>query len=251
MSAYARIATDAGPCWAVRVGTGWRELSAAPWAGGVASGPVHAEPRLLAPAEPSKIVGIAANYRAHAAEMGKPVPEVPKFFLKPPSALVGPDEAIPRPAESTRVDHEAELVVVIGKVTSRVSEADALGHVFGYTAGNDVTARDFQKADGVFARAKGYDGFAPLGPVIVTGLDPARLGVRAWVNGALRQAGDTSDMVFSVAELIAFVSRGMTLLPGDLIYTGTPAGVGPLAVGDVVEVEVEGVGRLRNPVTER
>ena len=248
---YARVATPDGARWVLESPDGWVELDAAPWAGGVPDGAVHELPRLLCPAAPTKIVGIGSNYRAHAAEMGRPVPDVPKIFLKPPSALIGPDDRIPRPSESTRVDHEAELVVVVGRTASRVAVDEALDHVFGYTAGNDVTARDFQRADGVFARAKGYDGFAPVGPHVVTGLDPAALGVRAFVNGALRQSGDTSDMVFGVAELIAFVSNVMTLCPGDLIFTGTPAGVGALEVGDEVVVEIDGIGRLRNFVVGR
>lgn len=251
MMRYGRVATAEGPRWALERADGWHLLDAAPWADGAPDGTVVVAPDLLAPITPSKIVGIASNYRAHALEMGKPVPTSPKLFLKPPTAVVGPDAPIPRPRASERVDHEAELVVVIGRRAARVSEADALAYVFGYTAGNDVTARDFQKADGVFARAKGYDGFAPAGPVVVTGLDPADLAVRAWVNGALRQDGRTSDMVFGVAALVAFVSDVMTLEPGDVVYTGTPSGVGPLVVGDVVEVEVEGVGRLGNPVTSR
>ena len=207
--------------------------------------------RLLTPVVPGKIVGVGSNYKKHAEEMGKAVPPVPKIFLKPASAVVGPDEAIRRPAASTRVDHEAELGVVIGRRASGVSRAEALSYVYGYTVVNDVTARDFQKEDGVFARAKGFDTFCPIGPCVAVGLDPADLGVRAWVNGALRQDGRTSDMAFDVATLIAFISDIMTLEPGDVIATGTPSGVGPLVVGDVVEVEVEGVGRLRNPVVAR
>lgn len=206
---------------------------------------------LLAPVEPSKIIGIGTNYREHAAEMGRALPTVPKIFLKPSTAVIATGEAIRIPPGTQRVDHEAELGVVIGRVCSRVRPEDALAYVAGYTAVNDVTARDFQKADGVFARAKGFDTFCPVGPALVTGLDPRDLGVRARVNGQLRQDGRTSDLLFDVPTLIAFVSSIMTLLPGDLISTGTPSGVGPLVHGDRVEVEVEGIGVLYNTVVDR
>ena len=212
--------------------------------------------RVLAPVIPGKVIGVGSNYRAHALEMGKPLPEVPKIFLKPSTSVVGPGEPIRLPPRSTRVDHEAELGVVIGRTMSCVPASRALSYVLGYTAVNDVTARDFQKVDGVFARAKGFDSFCPLGPVITTGLeesglDPSDLAVRARVNGELRQDGRTSDMIFDVPTLLAFISEIMTLQPGDVIATGTPSGVGPLLAGDVVEVEVEGVGVLRNPVVDR
>ncbi len=207
--------------------------------------------RLLAPVVPSKVVGVGSNYRAHAAEMGKPVPPVPKIFLKPSTAVIGPGEPIRVPPGTERVDHEAELGVVIGRVLSCATPAEAMRGVLGYTCLNDVTARDFQRADGVFARAKGFDGFCPLGPWIVTGLDPADLRVQARVNGQTRQDGRSSDMVFDVPTLLAFISGVMTLLPGDVIATGTPSGVGPLVAGDVVEIEVEGVGVLTNPVEDR
>lgn len=248
---FARLALDGSP-WAMEEGGAWRLLDAAPWCDGAPTDRVVAgDTALLAPVAPSKVIGIASNYRAHAAEMGKPVPSQPKIFLMPPTAIIGPGEAIPRPGASVRVDHEAELVAVIGRRAADVSVKSALEHVFGYTCGNDVTARDYQQADGVFARAKGFDGFAPAGPVVVQGLDPADVRVRGWVNGALRQDGRSSDMVFDVATLVSFVSHIMTLLPGDLIYTGTPAGVGPLVVGDVVDVEIDGIGRLSNPVHAR
>lgn len=207
--------------------------------------------RLLPPVEPSKIIGIGTNYQDHAAEMGRALPAVPKIFLKPSTALIGPEDTIQIPPVTARVDHEAELGVVIGRRCTRVPREDAAAYIAGYTAVNDVTARDFQKADGVFARAKGFDTFCPLGPWLVIGLDPRDLGVRCWVNGALRQDGRTSQLIFDVPTLIAFVSSIMTLLPGDVISTGTPAGVGPLQAGDRVEVEVEGVGVLANPVADR
>jgi 2-keto-4-pentenoate hydratase/2-oxohepta-3-ene-1,7-dioic acid hydratase in catechol pathway len=207
--------------------------------------------RLLAPIMPSKIIGIGSNYRDHAAEMGKPVPPVPKVFLKPPTALVGPNDPIPLPPGTERVDHEAELAVVVGRTLYCASPEECLAGVLGYTCGNDVTARDFQRADGVFARGKGFDGFCPIGPWLVLGPPPARLGVRAEVNGQVRQDGNTDQMVFDTAALLSFVSHIMTLLPGDLLLTGTPAGVGPLVEGDVVDVILEGVGRLSNPVADR
>lgn len=207
--------------------------------------------RLLAPVSPSKIIGVARNYPAHAAEMGGDVPAEPKIFLKPPTSVIGPGEAIEIPPRTSRVDHEGELGVVIGKVARRLSEEDALSAVFGYTVVNDVTARDFQKADGVFARAKGFDTFCPVGPAVVTGLDPGALRIHVLVNGAVRQSGATADMHFPVARLIAWISSIMTLLPGDLIATGTPHGVDRLVPGDLVDVEIPGIGRLSNPVLAR
>ncbi len=206
---------------------------------------------LLPPVRPTKVIGIGSNYRQHAAEMGKPVPAVPKVFLKPSTSVVGPGAPILLPPGTDRVDHEAELGVVISRPTTRVSAADALDHVAGYVVVNDVTARDFQKADGVFARAKGFDTFCPMGPWLAQGLDPSDLRVWATVDGAPRQDGRTSDMVFDVPALIAFVSGVMTLLPGDVIATGTPSGVGPLLPGQVVRVGVHGVGVLENPVRAR
>jgi len=247
---YVRAYAQGAPFWAVDEGGIFRVLTAAPWKGGVPTGQVRLG-RLLAPVEPGKIIGIGSNYRDHAAEMGKPVPAEPKIFLKATSALIGPEERIEIPPRTTRVDHEAELGVVIGRRCRRVSVADAMDHVFGYTCVNDVTARDFQVADGVFARAKGFDSFCPVGPAVVAGLDPRALSVRARVNDHLRQDGTTSDMVFDVAMLVAYVSQVMTLEPGDLIATGTPAGVGVLVAGDRVVIEIEGVGSLANPVVDR
>lgn len=197
---------------------------------------------------PSKIVGIGQNYRAHAAEMGKGIPSQPLMFLKPPSALIGDGDAIERPAGYLRVDYEGELGVVIGRRTRHASVDDALGSVLGYTCVNDVTVRDLQQLDGQWARAKGFDSFCPVGPVVVGGLDPRDLAITTRVNGVVKQDSSTSDLIFDVATIIAFVSRHMTLEVGDLIATGTPAGVGNLAVGDVVEIEIAGVGILRNPV---
>jgi len=204
--------------------------------------------KLLAPVTPSKIVCVGRNYRAHAKELGNDVPAEPLLFFKPPSSIVGPDDTIELPSASSHVDHEAELGVVIGKRARHVSVDQALDHVFGYTTVNDVTARDLQKKDGQWARAKGFDSFCPVGPLLVTDLDPTARAVRCRVSEALRQDGNTRDMIFPVRQLIAYISAIMTLEPGDLIATGTPHGVGPLAHGDVVEVEIDGIGVLRNPV---
>jgi len=208
--------------------------------------------RLLAPVIPrSKIVGVGRNYAEHVAEMGNELPPEPLLFLKPNTSVIGPDDPIVLPAWTTEVHHEAELAVVIGKVTKDVSPERALDQVFGYTVANDVTARDAQRSDGQWARAKGFDSSCPIGPWIVPGLEVDGLEIRARVNGELRQDGTTAHMVFDVAHLIAYISAAFTLLPGDVILTGTPAGVGPIVHGDVVEVEVEEIGVLRNPVIRR
>lgn len=207
------------------------------------------EIRVLAPVEPSKIVCVGRNYAAHAAELGNDVPKEPLIFLKPPSSLIGQGDAIRLPAYSKQVEHEGELGVIIGKHCSQLADdEDPLSYVLGYTCVNDVTARDLQKSDVQFTRAKGFDTFCPAGPYIETQLDSANVTVQTFVNTEKRQDGSTSLMVYPVAFLIRWISRMMTLLPGDLIATGTPAGVGPLKAGDVVEVAVQGVGILRNPV---
>jgi 2-keto-4-pentenoate hydratase/2-oxohepta-3-ene-1,7-dioic acid hydratase in catechol pathway len=204
--------------------------------------------RLLAPLQPSKIVGIGLNYRDHAAEQHAPRPTEPVIFLKPSTAVIGPGDAIRLPAGVGRVDYEAELAVVIGRRARRVPRETALEHILGYTCANDVTARDLQTRGYQYSHAKGFDTFAPIGPCIAVGLDPGRISVQGWQNGEVRQNSSTRQMIFGVTDLIAYVSAIMTLLPGDLISTGTPAGVGPLAPGDVFTVRVEGVGDLTNPV---
>jgi len=221
-------------------------LSAAPWAGGAPTGrsvPFR-EADLRAPVEPFKILCVGRNYAAHAKELGNEVPAEPLLFLKPKSALVGHGGAVVLPPESARVEHEAELGVVIGRVARHVPRSRALEHVFGYTCVCDVTARDLQKKDGQWARAKGFDTFCPTGPWIETELDPRDVRVRCIVNGATRQDGRTSQMVFDVAALIEYASRAMTLEPGDLLVTGTPEGVASLAAGDTLTVDIEGVGAL-------
>jgi 2-keto-4-pentenoate hydratase/2-oxohepta-3-ene-1,7-dioic acid hydratase in catechol pathway len=191
---------------------------------------------------------VGQNYRAHAAEMGKPLPVEPLLFMKPPSALIGPEEAIIRPPGYERVDFEGELAVVIGRRARRVTRESALEYVRGYICLNDVTVRDLQKKDVQYTRAKGFDTFCPVGPRVADGLDPSRLAIETRVNGVVRQHSSTADLIFDVPTLIAFVSAVMTLEEGDLLSTGTPSGVGNLDPGDVVEVEIEGIGVLRNPV---
>ncbi|MFL5507329.1 MAG: fumarylacetoacetate hydrolase family protein [Gemmatimonadales bacterium] len=199
--------------------------------------------------QPTKIVCIGRNYAAHARELGNEVPAEPLIFLKPPSALLPPGAAIVVPHQSKRVEHEAEIGVVIGARARDVSEQDALSCVAGYTCVNDVTARDLQKTDGQWTRAKGFDTFCPIGPTVVAGLDYRDLEVICRVNGTVRQHGHARDMMFSIPRLVSYVSGIMTLEPGDVIATGTPEGVGPLAPGDMVEVEIPGIGLLANPVT--
>lgn len=207
------------------------------------------EVKLLAPVTPSKIVCVGRNYREHAAELGNPMPDQPLLFLKPPSSVVGHTDAIELPAASARVEHEGELGVVIGRRARLISDSEnPLDYVFGYTCVNDVTARDLQRQDVQFTRAKSFDTFCPVGPTVVTGIDPLDLQVETRVNGETRQRGRTAAMAFPVAYLIRYISHIMTLEPGDLISTGTPAGVGPLSDGDVCEVEVEHIGTLRNVV---
>ncbi|HEV8563671.1 MAG TPA: fumarylacetoacetate hydrolase family protein [Actinomycetota bacterium] len=202
--------------------------------------------RLLAPVLPSKVVCVGRNYAAHAAEFGGDVPEEPLIFLKPSTSVSGPGDPIPLLPISNRVDYEGELAVVMGRVARHVRSEDAARFILGYTCGNDVTLRDLQGTDDQWARAKGFDGSCPLGPWIQTDLDPNDVGIETRLNGERKQSARTSDMVFGVATLVEFVTEFMTLLPGDVLMTGTPEGVGRLAPGDVVEVEVEGVGVLRN-----
>jgi len=210
------------------------------------------EAKLLAPVQPSKIVCVGRNYREHAAELGNEIPLEPLIFLKPPSSLLGPGQTIVRPAISARVDHEGELGVVIGKPCRNLrDDEDARAFILGYTCVNDVTARDLQKKDGQWTRAKGFDTFCPVGPIVSDEIDPSLgVAVETRVNSELRQQGNTRDFIFPLDIVIRYISRVMTLLPGDLIATGTPSGVGPLKAGDVVEVTVQGIGTLRNPVAD-
>jgi 2-keto-4-pentenoate hydratase/2-oxohepta-3-ene-1,7-dioic acid hydratase in catechol pathway len=208
-----------------------------------------ADVRLLSPILPSKVVCVGRNYADHAKEMGNEVPQEPLLFLKPSTSVIGPRDVVRLPPQSKRVEHEGELAVIIGAPGARrVDRADAAKSIFGYTCANDVTARDLQKADVQFTRGKGFDSFCPIGPWIVTDVDPADLEVRCEVNEEVRQLGRTKDMIFDVPTLVSYVSHIMTLLPGDVVLTGTPAGVGPLVDGDTVTVRIEGIGELANPV---
>ncbi len=207
-----------------------------------------ADVKLLAPTEPSKIICVGRNYIEHAKELGNEVPKVPLIFLKPPSSIISNGETILLPPQSTQVEHEGELVVVIGKRGRSITAENARKHILGYTIGNDVTARDLQRTDDQWTRAKGFDTFCVFGPWIDTEFDPADAILSCRVNGQMRQMASTRDIVFNVPTLIAYISSVMTLEPGDLIFTGTPAGVGELKNGDEVVVEIEGLGTLRNPV---
>jgi 2-keto-4-pentenoate hydratase/2-oxohepta-3-ene-1,7-dioic acid hydratase in catechol pathway len=203
---------------------------------------------ILAPVVPSKIVCVGLNYRDHAAEQHKPLPPEPLLFIKPSTAVIGPGAPIEVPLWAGRIDHEAELGVVIGKVARDVPAARAHDHVLGLIAVNDVTARDLQNKDGQYTRCKGFDTFAPIGPCIAVGLDGKDLAVQGFVNGAMRQNSRSRELIFTIPELVQFISSVMTLLPGDIISTGTPSGIGPIRPGDQVTVHVEGVGSLTNPV---
>ncbi|MBI2940065.1 MAG: fumarylacetoacetate hydrolase family protein [Chloroflexi bacterium] len=206
---------------------------------------------LLAPCEPTKIVGVGLNYRDHAREAGVPAPEEPVLFVKPSTAAIGPDADIVWPARVERVDFEAEMAVVIGRRAHDVAVADALAYVLGYTCGNDVTARDLQRRDGQWMRAKSYDTFCPLGPYVAVGIDPSNLPITSRLNGDVRQHSATSNLIFGVPELVSFISHVMTLLPGDVILTGTPGRYGTMRAGDVVEIEVGPIGPLRNRLVRR
>lgn len=206
---------------------------------------------LLAPVAPSKIVCIGRNYRDHAAELGNEVPKEPLLFLKPPSAIIAPGDKIHIPPQSSRVDFEGELAVVIGARATRIgADEDVKRYIRGYTIVNDVTARDLQKSDGQWSRAKGFDSFCPVGPIVTDEIDPdAGLTIETRLNGAVKQHGTTLDLIFPIAALLRYITAAMTLMPGDLVATGTPAGVGPMRPGDVVEVSIAGIGVLASPVS--
>lgn len=243
---------DAGtPRWArLHPDDSLEVLDGAPWAGGQPTG-VHlalGSVPLLAPAAPGKVVCIGRNYAAHAAELGNEVPKDPLIFLKPPSAIVGPEAPIVVPRVSQDVQHEAELALVVGRRVRDLDPGDVGSAIFGHTCLNDVTARDIQREEIQLTRSKSFDTFCPVGPWIVPGLPAGEVAVRCRVNGALRQEGSTAEMIHPFGALVAFISRVMTLEPGDLISTGTPAGVGRLLPGDRVEIEIDGVGVLANPV---
>ncbi|HAS04499.1 MAG TPA: hypothetical protein DCR71_01885 [Dehalococcoidia bacterium] len=204
--------------------------------------------KLLAPCEPSKIIAMGLNYHSHAKEMDMPIPNSPLTFLKPSTAVIGPDENIVYPNSSSRVDYEGEVAVVIKKAGWRISKEDAMDYVLGYACFNDVTARDLQKADFQWTRAKGFDTFAAIGPWIETDINPSDIEIETYLNGKLKQKGNTSDFIYNIPEIINFISNVMTLLPGDIIATGTPSGVGPMYPGDVVEIKVDSIGTLKNTI---
>jgi 2-keto-4-pentenoate hydratase/2-oxohepta-3-ene-1,7-dioic acid hydratase in catechol pathway len=255
----ARFVVDSDPLYGVVEGEPGNEhvtvIKGDPFFNGVERTTIrHAldDVRLLAPIIPrSKIVGIGRNYVEHAHELGNEVPKAPAMFLKPNTSVVGPHDPVVLPEFSEEVSYEAELCVVIGRICKDVPAERVDEVIFGYTCGNDLTARDVQKTDLQWARAKGFDTSAPLGPWIETELDTEDLTVKGWLNGELRQDGNTNQMIFGVRELVAAVSRAFTLLPGDVIMTGTPAGVGLVTAGDRYEIEIEGIGRLSNPIVRR
>jgi len=254
MTRYVRAETMAGPKYCQLEGETLWVLDAAPWWSGARRTEVSLPlkgAKLLSPSDASKIVCVGQNYRKHAAEMGKPVPEEPLIFMKPPSALNGAGSDIVLPPESQEVHYEAELALIIGERLTRVNDTEAARAIFAVSCFNDVTARDIQKREIQHTRAKSYDTFACCCPWMVTGVAPYDLQIQCRVNGQTRQDGRTSDMIFPAARLVSFISSIMTLNPGDIISTGTPSGVGALKAGDIVEVEIEGVGVLTNPVVRR
>ncbi|MCP2519309.1 fumarylacetoacetate hydrolase family protein [Candidatus Aminicenantes bacterium AC-708-M15] len=207
------------------------------------------EVKLLPPVKPSKIICVGLNYRTHTLESKKRVPEEPLLFLKPPTSIIGPNEIIVYPKMSKRIDYEGEVAVVIKKKAYQIKdEKEAFSYILGYTCFNDVTARDIQQREGHNTRAKSFDTFAPIGPCIATDLDPLNLKIKTFLNGKLRQSGNTKNLVFSIPYLVKFISHIMTLLPGDIISTGTPSGVGPMSPGDRIDIQIEGIGTLSNTV---
>lgn len=252
MRRFFRIEHNGGPRYVIEEQGTWRlldgDIFARYTAGETIASTGH---KLLAPVLPSKIVCVGLNYKDHAAEQNKPLPPEPLIFIKPSTSVIGPDEAIVLPEEIGRVDHEAECGVVIGKRATRVSQSEAMDYVLGIICVNDVTARELQNQGASYTRAKGFDTFAPIGPCIAQGLDynsANGLTVEGWVNGEQRQASSTKELIFPIPMLIAYISANMTLLPGDIISTGTPSGIGPLHAGDTVTIKVEGAGELTNSV---
>lgn len=252
MRRFFRIEHNGGPRYVIEEAGAWRlldgDIFARYTAGETIASSGH---KLLAPVAPSKIVCVGLNYKDHAAEQNTPLPPEPLIFIKPSTSVIGPDEAIVLPEGIGRVDHEAECGVVIGRRATRVNESEAMDYVLGIICVNDVTARELQNKGASYTRAKGFDTFAPIGPCIAQGLDYNSAGgltVEGWVNGERRQASSTKELIFPIPMLIAYISANMTLLPGDIISTGTPAGIGPLHAGDTVTIKVEGAGELTNSV---
>ena len=248
---YVRFARDGNNAWGILLDDDRiQPLTAAPYADGIAKGlpvPLQAV-RLLAPCEPSKIVAVGKSYHDHICEFDSLIPETPILFIKPSTSVNDPDSPIVFPARalSQRIDFEGELALVISQRACKVKAADAAKYILGYTCLNDVTARDIQKKDNQWTRAKGFDGFAPIGPLLTDEVNPDKLILRTRLNGKIMQETSTSQMIWPVGELIAFITSAMTLLPGDVVTTGTPAGVGPMQNGDLVEICIEGIGCLRN-----
>ena len=255
MTRLFRIEYEGRPRYVIAQDQGWRLLEGDVFGSHEAGDAIPATGhRLLAPVEPSKIVAVGLNYKDHAAEQSKPLPAEPMIFIKPSTSVIGPGDPIVVPNGIGRVDHEAEAGVVIGTRASHVSDTDAHRYILGLTCVNDITARELQRRDIQYTRAKGFDTFAPIGPCIAVGLDydkPEGLAVEGWVNDTRRQSSSTRELIFPIRKLVAFISSVMTLLPGDIISTGTPAGIGPLTAGDRVTIKVEGVGELSNPVMTR
>jgi len=249
---YIRFETENGASWGILDGDTVKALSKAPYLGGEPTGETYAyaSVKLLAPCEPTKIVCVGKNYFDHIMEFGEKaeVPKNPILFLKPTTALNDPDGAVVYPSQSQRVDHEAELAFVIKKTAKNVKAEDAFDYIFAYTCLNDVTARDIQYGDGQWTRGKSFDGFAPVGPVLTDEVDPSDLKVECRVNGEVRQSGRTSQFMWKIPTLMEFITASMTLLPGDIVTTGTPSGISGMNRGDVCEVEVEGIGILRNTI---
>jgi 2-keto-4-pentenoate hydratase/2-oxohepta-3-ene-1,7-dioic acid hydratase in catechol pathway len=246
-----RVPAAAGPRYALERDGRWHWLDGDPFGLYRRGDEIAAPASLLAPVAPSKIVAIGLNYRHHAAEMNKPLPDEPLMFLKPSTAVIGPGAPVWIPPGVGRVDYEAEVAIVIGRPAFRVAASHASEYILGITCMNDVTARAIQRKEMRYTRAKGFDTFAPLGPCVAVGLDGSAVDVEGWVNGERRQASNTRDLIFDIPTLVEFVTFVMTLQPGDVIATGTPKGVGPLTAGDEVVVKVEGVGTLRNVVEWR
>jgi 2-keto-4-pentenoate hydratase/2-oxohepta-3-ene-1,7-dioic acid hydratase in catechol pathway len=243
---FARFSRPGGISYGIVQGDAVEEISTTPFLPYESTGVVHPleQVRLLAPCLPSKIVAIALNYRDHVVERGDPFPQVPVFFFKPSTAVIGPGESVVRPPGCRRLDYEGELAVVIGSVARSVLEARWREVVLGYTCGVDATARDLQDVDAQWGRAKGFDTSAPLGPWIETEVDPSDLALQTRVNGEVKQDSRSSQLIFEVGTLVSFVSSYVTLLPGDVVLTGTPSGIGPVSAGDRVEVSIEGIGTL-------
>ncbi len=252
MTRYGRVEHDGRSCWGRIENDNFAVFDTVPWEDSRETGEVLVltECRLLAPAVPSKVVLVGLNYREHIEESqsASDVPQEPVIFLKPPTAVIGPWDEIPYPPHLDRVDYEGELAAVIGEKIHEVDENEARSAIFGYTCLNDVTARSLQKKDVQWTRAKGFDGFAPVGPWIVTELDPLDLRIETFLNGELRQSSRTSYQIWNVYKLVSFISRVMTLLPGDVVSTGTPKGVGPMQPGDTVKISIENVGEIENRV---